>query len=195
MKSIMPYISPGMKDRCIVCGAFAANYFASVGGRIYRRCDACQATFLDPAQRVPPDEEYARYCQHRNDPEDVGYRRFLSKLVDPLLKRLAPGADGLDYGCGPGPVLSGMLREAGHRMRLFDPFFLPRSGTARWSVRLHHLHRNHRAFPSAGRGVHPVQPDVTAGRMVGGNDLFPDRRCPLRFLALPPRPDPRCLLS
>jgi hypothetical protein len=47
MKSIMPYISPGMKDRCIVCGAFAANYFASVGGRIYRRCDACQATFLD----------------------------------------------------------------------------------------------------------------------------------------------------
>jgi len=29
MKSIMPYINPGMKDRCIVCGAFAANYFAS----------------------------------------------------------------------------------------------------------------------------------------------------------------------
>jgi SAM-dependent methyltransferase len=125
MKSIMPYISSGMKDRCIVCGAFAANYFAIVGGRTYRRCSACQATFLNPDQRLMPEEEYARYCQHRNDPEDEGYRRFLSKLADPLLTRLAPGAGGLDYGCGPGPVLSGMLREAGHRMSLFDPFFSP----------------------------------------------------------------------
>ncbi len=114
-----------MNDRCIVCGAFAANHFACLGGRSYRRCDTCQATFLDPAQRVTPEEEYARYCQHRNQPGDEKYRRFLSKLADPLLKRLAPRANGLDYGCGPGPALAGMLREAGHRMNLFDPYFHP----------------------------------------------------------------------
>ena len=117
--------SPRLNGRCIVCGAFSTSFFAGVKDRDHQRCSACQATFLDPAQRVPPDEEYARYCQHRNHPEDKRYRRFLSKLSDPLLKRLPPSADGLDYGCGPGPVLACMLREAGHRMRLFDPFFYP----------------------------------------------------------------------
>ena len=56
---------------------------------------------------------------------DAGYRRFLSKLADPLMARLAPGARGLDYGCGPGPALAAMLREAGHEVALYDPFFAP----------------------------------------------------------------------
>lgn len=34
------------------------------------------------------------------------------------------GSDGLDYGCcGPGPALAAMLREAGHAVALYDPFF------------------------------------------------------------------------
>lgn len=111
--------------RCIVCGAQSVDFYARAGGRDYLRCAGCHAAFLDPAQRIPPDEEYARYLLHRNDPGDKGYRRFLSKLSDPLLKRLGPGADGLDYGCGPGPVLACMLREAGHRVRVYDPYFHP----------------------------------------------------------------------
>jgi hypothetical protein len=48
---------------------------------------------------------------------DVGYRRFLSQLADPLLQRLACSTmsttttttyRGLDYGCGPGPALVGL---------------------------------------------------------------------------------------
>lgn len=62
---------------------------------------------------------------HRNDPRDEDYRRFLSRLAGPLLQRLPPQAEGLDYGCGPGPALADMFREAGHRMRLFDPLFSP----------------------------------------------------------------------
>ncbi|MDF1591488.1 MAG: class I SAM-dependent methyltransferase [Desulfobacterales bacterium] len=71
------------------------------------------------------EEEYARYCQHRNNPYDPDYRRFLAKLAKPFLNRLSPGAKGLDYGCGPGPALAYMLREAGHRVHLFDLFFFP----------------------------------------------------------------------
>jgi len=36
-----------------------------------------------------------------------------------------PTAQGLDYGCGPGPALAMMLREAGHPMQAWDPFFAP----------------------------------------------------------------------
>jgi hypothetical protein len=46
----------------------------------------------------------------------------------PLLARLPAASRGLDYGCGPGPALAAILREAGHDMTLYDPFFHPNSG-------------------------------------------------------------------
>jgi SAM-dependent methyltransferase len=113
------------KSRCIVCDTFSAGFFANADGCRYQRCRSCQATFLDPVQRLPIEEEHSRYRLHRNDPADNDYRRFLSKLADPLLQRLPPQAKGLDYGCGPGPALACMLREAGHHVRLFDPLFFP----------------------------------------------------------------------
>ncbi len=111
--------------RCIVCNRCSAAFFARVDGLDYRRCSDCRAIFLNPDQRLSPEAEHDRYRQHRNDPFDENYRRFLSKLADPLLDRTPPGARGLDYGCGPGPALACMLREAGHRVSLYDPFFFP----------------------------------------------------------------------
>ncbi|MEE4609295.1 MAG: class I SAM-dependent methyltransferase [Desulfobacteraceae bacterium] len=111
--------------QCIVCGLSSAGFFLEVNGARYARCGVCQATFLDPAQRLSIAAEHAAYRLHRNDPGSAGYRRFLAKLVVPLLERLPPEAKGLDYGCGPGPALAGMLREAGHRVIMFDPLFFP----------------------------------------------------------------------
>lgn len=95
----------------------------AVEGRDYWRCEICMATFLDPAQRPTPDEERAHYHHHQNDPDDPGYRAFLSKLTEPLLAKLKPDMTGLDYGCGPGPALAAMLTEAGLEMALYDPVF------------------------------------------------------------------------
>lgn len=91
----------------------------------YHRCTACLATWLDPVHHPARDAEHAHYLHHENHVDDPGYRRFLSRLADPLLERLAPAQTGLDYGCGPGPALAAMLAEAGHRMALWDPFFAP----------------------------------------------------------------------
>ncbi|WP_375258455.1 class I SAM-dependent methyltransferase [Citreimonas sp.] len=109
---------------CPVCGAASAP-FVTLGGRAYFRCPTCAARFLDPAHHPAPADERAHYLHHENDVHDPRYRRFLSKLADPLLARLAPGARGLDYGCGPGPALAAMLREAGHAVALYDPAFAP----------------------------------------------------------------------
>lgn len=109
---------------CPVCTA-AATHFLQADGRDYFRCRACHARFLDPAWHPSRDVEHRTYMLHENDPRDPRYRRFLSKLADPLMARLSPMSQGLDYGCGPGPALAQMLREAGHDVALFDPFFVP----------------------------------------------------------------------
>lgn len=114
-----------MSGSCPVCEAPHSRFFQSVGERNYYRCDFCQCTFLDPAQRLAPDREKAEYDQHENHPEDSGYRRFLSKLSEPLLERLPAGARGLDFGAGPGPALAAMLTEAGHPTAVYDPFYAP----------------------------------------------------------------------
>lgn len=109
---------------CPVCRE-PARFFLTLDSMDYWACDRCGARFLDPEQHPSRQDELATYLQHQNDPSDPRYRRFLAKLADPLLSRLAKGAAGLDYGCGPGPALAAILREAGHPVALYDPFFAP----------------------------------------------------------------------
>lgn len=115
---------PATVGTCPVCTS-PATHFLQAEGRDYFWCWACQARFLDPAWYPSPGAEHSTYLLHENDPHDPRYRRFLSKLADPLMARLARMSQGLDYGCGPGPALAQMLREAGHDVALFDPFFVP----------------------------------------------------------------------
>jgi 2-polyprenyl-3-methyl-5-hydroxy-6-metoxy-1,4-benzoquinol methylase len=79
-----------------------------------------------PPQYLPDlDEERAEYDKHENHPGDAGYRQFLSRFMHPLIERVPIGATGLDFGCGPGPVLASMLRECGHKVDLYDPIYFP----------------------------------------------------------------------
>ncbi|MEO0810179.1 MAG: class I SAM-dependent methyltransferase [Pseudomonadota bacterium] len=105
--------------------AGTSRYFGSFEGQDYLRCSRCRATFLVTRQLPLPDKERAHYKTHENNPDDVRYRAFLARLATPLLKCLPAGQSGLDYGCGPGPALAAMLREAGHSVALYDPFFAP----------------------------------------------------------------------
>jgi SAM-dependent methyltransferase len=110
---------------CRLCGHPAPAPFATVEGRDYQRCPRCHLTFLDTAWLPGRDAEKAQYDLHENDPDDAGYRRFLDQLAAPLSARLSPGARGLDFGCGPGPALAGLLGERGFPTRLYDPIYAP----------------------------------------------------------------------
>lgn len=111
--------------RCPLCHAVEPRSIGPAHGRDYLECDACGLTFREPSQRPTPEEERERYEEHRNDLADPGYRAHLDRLVAPLVARLEPGARGLDYGSGPTPALSQMLREAGFPTVDYDPFFAP----------------------------------------------------------------------
>ncbi|MEX1148003.1 MAG: hypothetical protein WEB93_06450, partial [Sphingomonadales bacterium] len=115
--------SRGEPQSCPVCLAPEPSPFQSIEGRDYWRCRVCAARFLGPDHLPDRAAELAHYRHHDNRPDDPGYRRFLSKLAEPLLARLASGSAGLDYGCGPGPALAAMMTQAGHTAALYDPFF------------------------------------------------------------------------
>lgn len=108
---------------CPVCEQGQLQPFQAVKEQHYWRCQHCEATVLAEHCRLSADEEQAIYALHQNEADDPGYRQFLSKLAEPLLEQLQPGMNGLDFGCGPGPVLADMLADAGMAMSLYDPFF------------------------------------------------------------------------
>ena len=95
------------------------------GPREFYECPVCDLAFVPPEFHLPPDAEMERYLMHDNDPDDEGYRAFLSRLWSVLRPMLPEGASGLDYGCGPGPALARMMREDGFRVNLYDLYFFP----------------------------------------------------------------------
>jgi cyclopropane fatty-acyl-phospholipid synthase-like methyltransferase len=108
-----------------VCATPTLAPFQTIGPWSYLRCGECAATMLAAHQLPDEDTQRRHYMKHENDLDDPRYRAFLRRLAEPLLARLKPGLSGLDYGCGPGPLLARMLAQAGHSMRVYDPFFAP----------------------------------------------------------------------
>lgn len=68
-------------------------------------------------------EEKAEYDKHENNPDDLGYRQFLGRMFEPMNLRIQSESNGMDFGCGPGPTLSVMFEEVGHRVSLYDKFY------------------------------------------------------------------------
>ena len=110
---------------CPLCEAREATEFFRDKRRTYMRCERCLLVYVPPEFYLSREAERREYELHDNDIGDPGYRRFLSRLAEPLQARLETGARGLDFGCGPGPALAEMLREAGFPVALYDPFFQP----------------------------------------------------------------------
>ena len=111
---------------CIICKQNKAAVFKNIKQKRYWKCSYCEAIFLDKEFYLSSNDEYKHYLTHNNDVNDPRYKKFLSNLMLPLIDRIKLKSIGLDYGCGPGPALSLMLREKGYQMFNYDPFFHPK---------------------------------------------------------------------
>ena len=116
------------KEPCVLCGSENTEWIYRDDTRMesfrdYYLCSECKLIFVPPHQRLSRDEELSRYEMHDNDPDDPRYRKFLSRMFDPLSKKLDGNSYGLDFGSGPGPTLNLMFEEEGHTVRIYDPFY------------------------------------------------------------------------
>ena len=94
-----------------------------VAGKHYHRCRSCELVWLDEADHLDDAAEKAVYDGHDNQVDDPRYRGFLMRAFGEVLSRVSPPASGLDFGCGPGPALIAMGREAGFEMAGYDKFY------------------------------------------------------------------------
>ena len=110
---------------CLLCRSKENEFFFEDKFREYRRCSNCSLVFVPESFHVSPESEKARYEEHNNDPEDIRYRQFLERITVPIIERFPEGASGLDFGCGPTPLLSAILQESGFKMEVYDPIYAP----------------------------------------------------------------------
>ncbi|MBQ50758.1 MAG: methyltransferase, partial [Leeuwenhoekiella sp.] len=97
-----------------------SDYFGTYQGRIYNRCTFCASVFLDPNDLPSAKAEKKRYDKHENSLDNKGYLQFLEPLRNVIIKNESATQTGLDYGCGPNPVLSKLLKKEGFTVKQYD---------------------------------------------------------------------------
>lgn len=108
---------------CPLCKFESTNLYHKDKKRLYYQCSNCFLVFVPKQFHVSKDDEKREYDLHENSPDDLGYRKFLSRIAIPIINRVNPSSEGLDFGCGPGPTLSLMLEEQGLNVKLFDLYY------------------------------------------------------------------------
>lgn len=110
---------------CPLCNINIDTIFSKDRKRAYLQCSNCSLIFVDPKDYISESDEIERYSLHTNKPDERGYEQFLSKIIPPALKYLTKNTKGLDFGCGPGPVLDRLFKPYDINIKNFDPNFKP----------------------------------------------------------------------
>lgn len=111
------------KEKCPLCASFNIDEFYSDENREYLQCNNCFLIFVPVKYFLSKQAEKQRYDNHQNSPTDQNYRNFLNRIFLLIQERLLAKSCGLDFGSGPGPTLSVMFEEAGHKVAIYDYFY------------------------------------------------------------------------
>lgn len=110
---------------CPLCSDHNAQEYSQDKIRSYLICPNCELIFVPRAQLISIEKERARYEHHQNESEDPAYLNYLSKIAKDCVPHLNQGAEGLDFGCGPSPLLANIFSQHGFSTNSYDLFFHP----------------------------------------------------------------------
>lgn len=111
---------------CILCNQKSTFYVsADLLDQIsdYYHCAECDLVFLDPKDFLDPKEEQDRYALHENDIGDQGFLKFVTPLLNVIQTKTTKDQSGLDFGCGPGPIIAHELKKKAYNIKCYDPFY------------------------------------------------------------------------
>ena len=98
-------------------------FFYASKRKEYHFCKQCKSILMSKDCWISAHEEKKRYETHNNDVEDPRYQKFVSPIVNSILKDFSVSNNGLDFGSGTGPVITKMLRDQKYNIKTFDIFF------------------------------------------------------------------------
>jgi len=86
-------------------------------------CPVCRGLVKDVSLYPDEEEEKLRYLTHKNDINDLRYQKFTSPITNYIRTQYSNDHEGLDFGCGTGPVITKVLNESGYKVYQYDPYF------------------------------------------------------------------------
>jgi len=113
------------KMNCPLCNCCETSYRINACEKEFYLCNNCGLIFIGENYRLDRDTEKTRYSFHQNNIQDEGYVGFLNQIILPAIDLIKPGSIGLDFGCGPNPVLAKLIEKNGFCCDYYDPFFFP----------------------------------------------------------------------
>lgn len=110
---------------CKICKAKTKQFEDSELKKTFFHCSCCELIFLDKKCFITTQNEKNQYDQHNNSLENEGYVKMFDDFLDFTLESLHIKT-ALDFGSGPTPVLTELLKRRGHIVNHFDKFYQPK---------------------------------------------------------------------
>ena len=111
--------------KCIICNTKSVSFVDNQLKKTFYHCPFCELIFLDKKFHISSDDEKKQYNHHNNSLENEGYIKMFDKFLDFALEGLHV-KNALDFGSGPTPVLSELLKRRGLHVEYFDKFYQPK---------------------------------------------------------------------
>ena len=111
--------------KCKICGSEHLKEITAYNQKYYN-CEDCNFIFIDENHLISKEEELEEYELHENTIENEGYVRMFERFMEEgLYPYVNPPKRVLDFGCGPGPVLSELMKRKGYEVEVYDIFYAP----------------------------------------------------------------------
>ena len=108
--------------KCTLCNDSLHHFYTRLKKEYYF-CSQCFSISMGVHNRMNATDEKSHYEKHENDVDDAGYQKFVSPIVEAILKQFKPHHHGLDFGSGTAPVITKMLQNQNYHVVPYDHYF------------------------------------------------------------------------
>lgn len=112
-----------MEPYCKICGSLTHAFEHPRTHVLFHECPNCEFIFKDENQYISETEEIKIYHQHENSLDNIGYVNYLQNFIDQAVMPYKSKGTSLDFGSGPEPVLSILLKNMGYEVDIYDYYF------------------------------------------------------------------------
>jgi len=111
---------------CLICKSATTIRYDEAYKLNYYSCDQCGFIAQDRESIASFEQERKEYDHHENSIDNEGYVAYFKRFIDKALIPYAALGQGLDFGSGPEPVFSQIMKRDYHAsMDIYDLHYQP----------------------------------------------------------------------